>query len=216
MSNYAWARLSSTQQSFDFFNKVKSPLIEVYAENNTPCIKIADIYDVKNLVSGPRIYKDNELIYTISGKWGYAPYTTVLFSNNFVYLLSGSHHASYSSILTRYAIVYHNVNGTLFTNCKVTENEPIYIESLILEDYLTSEKYKYGSMLEYIVDCDFIHLSSKWLFTNANPSVKTNIVIPELLNCSNVTPLQFLTIEGHDYYALGSNTIVPVEAMFYG
>ena len=76
-----------------------------------------------------------------------------------------------------------------------------------IQDNIT---YYHSPRLNYSVDFGYIDFSSSALFTSSTQ--KANVTDTNLLSCTTVTAKQVITFKGHNYYSIGTNTLIPMDS----
>jgi len=193
----------------EFFDSFNCPLI-TSTINGTACnVAIGDNLIFQRDRYGSTAYYVNGTIHSLSGS-GTNNQFTVAADSTFAFMLFRSD----TSVANAYSV-------TLL--CEVINNRQYYsyladtggryfhaISDLTLIDSINNNNmYKHGSVLNYTANTNLIDYTSEILFDLSNKL--SGEIDLNCIACSTVTANQVLTFGLHNYYSIGTNTLVPID-----
>lgn len=114
----------------------------------------------------------------------------------------------------RIVLVYETFNGTDIFAFAGGGNNPgtafFSINSLTFTDTSSNLTYSHKARLNYSDNFGYIDYTSEYLFDNAT-NYKSDIEDINFVACSTVSSDQVITFGSHNYYSIGTNTLLPMD-----
>ncbi|MBO4542347.1 MAG: hypothetical protein J5725_04110 [Bacteroidales bacterium] len=195
-----------------FMRNLNCDIITIDEEGEYPYICIGDVYKIR---FNEAQYDDRKMIVIYQNDdhyehpMGITPMTvTISYTSDFVWLTIYDPANKWYSMRT--CCIYYEVLGGrhLYGYFYKTESPPnISFNALgTIRDKLTGYQYTHKAVLNYDSPPNSISLCSQILLRN-NIKVITDI---NLLSCTTVEVGQVITIDEHQYYSIGTHTLVPM------
>lgn len=193
------------QDWFDFLVSVNCPRITIYEGaiyiGDVYCLSIADTGDISLTVEDEEITVPNNPLIDAGGS-----FVTIICNDGFVWLTIKSSSANNKTFMLFYEIVdelhlyaYKFASGVNFAN----------IGELHAKDD-TENTYSHITRLNFIAVTGYIKFTDSIVFQLGNPNVRAGIA-PHFYDCTTLTANQLVTFAMHDYYALSSNLLIPLD-----
>lgn len=133
---------------------------------------------------------------------------TICYSDTFFYF---QYRDAYNQI---FLSAYEIINGNRYFNAVNNDNDSsgitwYPITKIPLKQIENQTYYSHHAMLSYTTPLNYIDYSSDILFSGDTVS---DYIDTNTLTCSNVAQNDILTFKGHNYYSLGPNTLIQLNA----
>lgn len=197
-----------------FFDSLNCPLIEVSIESNATILNVDNVVEVLFNFNANRTqvrYDGATSNYSMINRYN-ALGLTALFDENVFYVQWNCEYGSGR----RFCFLYEKIEGISYFGAigAGTESSSQHawysIVDIPLTNVNTSMTYAHRARLNYTDELGYIDFTSDALFDSNN--YKTHIEDSNFVACSTVRADQVVTFQGQNYYSIGANTLIKINA----
>lgn len=205
------AQLTNPDSAISWFNNMNPNLITAgYTSdaNPVPYVRIADIFEVRDFIENDfQLFVHGERVSWVARYWS-VPMTTVIYDGDLVYMYFQSVWGGQLWGLTC-CIVYNRISNLILYGYRVADSSSNPIETMQFYDDNTQLQYSYKSVFTtYSTQLGHIDYTQKRLFEG---NIKILTIVPNMLDCSTVTERSIISFNEHNYFAIGTHTLVQVD-----